>query len=268
MKAIFNSRLIEIDSLTLNSKNRAFCYGDGLFETIVTGPNRINLTDFHLERLTRACSVLHLNPPPFSSHDLKEMIYQLTDLNELNGCLRARIQVWREDGGLYSPERSASSFLLEVVETTKPAFSQKGSIGLSTLSKISHTAISFAKTMSALPYVLAGIEMQQKKLDDIILLDDQGNLAETHSSNLFWIEGDQIFTPSLQTGCIEGVMRRLILETLEVTEIIAKPEMLIKADSIFSSNASGICYFNSFRNNEYSSPEKRLAKVIKLLQPL
>ena len=268
MKAIFNSRLIEIDSLALNIKNRAFCYGDGLFETIVTGPNRINLTDFHLQRLTRACQVLELEPPQLSSQTLNEMISQLADINQLKGNIRAKIQVWREEGGLYTPEQSASSFLLQVAETTKPAFTEGGAVGVSESSKVSHNAISFAKTMSALPYVLAGIEMRQKNLDEIILLDDQGNLAETHSSNLFWVEGNKIFTPSLQTGCIEGIMRRLILETLEVKEVLAKPEILLQADSIFNSNASGIRYFTSFGKKKYSNPKEKLMEVLKLLQPL
>tara|TARA_R110001592_G_scaffold86428_5_gene254953 strand:+ start:293 stop:1099 length:807 start_codon:yes stop_codon:yes gene_type:complete len=268
MKAIFNSRLIEIDSIKLDTKNRAFCYGDGLFETIVTGPNRINLTDFHLERLIRACKVLDLDPPLFSFQDLNDMISQLADINQLNGDLRIRLQVWREDGGLYTPQQSVCSFMLQVAETSKPAFTEGGSIGISTTSKVSHTAISFAKTMSALPYVLAGIEMQQKKLDEIILLDALGNLAETHSSNLFWIVGDEIFTPSFKTGCIEGIMRRLILETLEVTEVMAKPERLLQADSIFTSNASGIRHFTSFENKRYLNPNEKLKEVIKLLQPL
>lgn len=268
MKAIFNSRLVEIDSLTLNPKNRAFCYGDGLFETIVTGPNRINLTGFHFERLTRACKIFDLDPLPFSSQDLKEMISQLTDINKLNSITRARIQVWREDGGLYSPERSTSSFLLQVAETTKSAFEKRGEIDISVSSKTCYTAISFAKTMSALPYVLAGIEMRQKKIDEIILLDSQGNLAETHSSNLYWIENGMIFTPSLQTGCIEGVMRRFILEALEVKEVMVGPEVLKRAESIFTSNASGICYFSSYGNTKYKSPEKELKKVLRLLQPL
>ncbi|MGW8121013.1 aminotransferase class IV [Roseivirga echinicomitans] len=268
MKAIYNSRLIEVDDLTFNTKNRAFCYGDGLFETIVTGANRINLTDFHLERLTRACKVLHLCSPTFSSQDLNDMISQLADLNQLKGVLRVRLQVWRTDGGLYSPENSTASFLLQVAETAKPAYSKEGEIGISTTSKTSHTSISFAKTMSALPYVLAGIEMRQKELAEIILLDGRGNLAETHSSNLFWIKNDKVFTPSLETGCIEGIMRRLIIETLEVTQVMAQPESLVQADSIFSSNASGIRYFTSFGNKEYSNPEKKLTKVLKLLQPL
>ncbi|WP_323756705.1 aminotransferase class IV [Roseivirga sp.] len=268
MKAIFNSRLIEIDSQVLNTKNRAFCYGDGLFETIVTGPHRINLTDFHLERLTRACKVLDLDSPQFSNQNLREMTSQLADINQLNGDTRARLQIWREDGGLYSPQLSSYSFLLQVAETTTPAFGQGGSIGISTSSKTSHNAISFAKTMSALPYVLAGIEMRQKKLDEIILLDDQGNLSETHSSNLFWIEANEIFTPSLQSGCVEGVMRRLILETLKVNEVMYKPERLTLADSVFSSNASGIRYFTSFENKRYLNPKEKLRKVLKLLQHL
>ena len=266
MKAIFNSRLTDIESIKLSITNRAFCYGDGLFETIVTGPSRINLMDFHLERLNKACEVMNMHHPTLNSEKLSELILQLTDVNKLKGNIRVKLQVWRYTGGLYTPTAKSSSFLVEVSETNKPIFRRLDEIGISETSSVHFTKISFAKTMSSLPYVLAGIEGQQKGWDDIVLLNSEGHVAETHASNIFWVKNNKIFTSPIATGCIAGIMRRFILTQLRVEEVMAKPTDLLMADAIFSTNASGISYFSRIGANQLKSPEPILQNLIKQLQ--
>ena len=266
MKAIFNSRITSSEEISLISKNRAFCYGDGLFETIVTGPQRINLIDFHLERLKRGCEVLNLDFQSFKAGKIKKMISEIAEENGISGTLRARLQLWRKPGGLYSPTSNESDFLLEVNPSTQPAFSMANGLDISEKANVNYSAISFAKTISALPYVLAGLEKQEKVLDDIILLNSSGYLAETHSSNLFWVKDNIIFTPALSTGCIAGVMRAFIMSQIEVKPVLASPSVLNFADFVFTTNASGIKYFTKYRDRNFGDPEKLLYSVIKQLQ--
>ena len=263
MKAIFNSRLTNIESIKLDIANRAFCYGDGLFETIVTGASRINLIDFHLDRLKKACELMQMKPPVFTSTELLKMIQQLAKENGLQGTIRAKLQIWRDTGGLYTPTEKASSFLLQVAETNRPFFRQMGELGVSNTSSIHFTPVSFAKTISALPYVLAGIECRQRGLDDIILLNNEGHVSETHTSNIFWVKGDQVFTPLISTGCIAGIMRRYILEQIGVKQVTVIQEELQLADSIFSTNASGVAYFSHFGGKPLKSPEHLLYSIFK-----
>ena len=63
MKAIYNSRIIDKENIQISTNNRALCQGDGLFETIVTEPNRINLANVHIERLVADSTILKLKLP-------------------------------------------------------------------------------------------------------------------------------------------------------------------------------------------------------------
>ncbi|MCO6357494.1 hypothetical protein GBO34_00240 [Roseivirga pacifica] len=268
MKVIFNSRTFDTSAVPLDLANRAFCYGDGLFETIVTGPERFNLIDFHLARLQRACHVLNIKfPRELKATFIEASIKQLQAENELSQTVRTKIMLWRNTGGLYSPSSTDASYLIEVKNAEKPFFRNGGKLGLSESVHTNFSPISFAKTMSSMPYVLAGIEKNKKAIDEIILTDVHGNIAETHLANVFWINGSNVFTPDLTTGCIEGVMRKQLIALFaqnghKVNTGKFTVDALQKADSIFASNASGISYFSSFLGLEKSSPKPPLKELI------
>ncbi|WP_256432898.1 aminotransferase class IV [Spirosoma foliorum] len=93
--------------------------------------------------------------------------------------------------------------------------------------------------------MLAGLYKQQYTFDDVILLDTNGNLAECLASNLFWYGNQTLFTPSLQTGCINGIIRRQLLRLapsvgITVSEVTYKPAVLTQAEAVFCANVMGI----------------------------
>lgn len=271
MKAIFNSRIIDTSKPLILSSNRAFCYGDGLFETIVTGADRIDLIGSHLGRMERGCQILGMDLPAVLTQEyLRESIQQLAIENGIKGNVRTKLMVWRNEGGLYAPSENTTSFLLECKPATKPFFRSTEEIGISEVNHTHWSPISFAKTMNALNYVLAGKEMAEKGWDEILLTDSKGNLSETHIANVFWITNGELYTPSLSTGCIEGVMRNALLELasdvgISIKESLQTAEHLEKAQSIFSTNASGIAWFKKFEGRKLESPEKVLAPILKQL---
>lgn len=271
MKAIFNSRIIDTSKPLISSSNRAFCYGDGLFETIVTGADRIDLIGSHLGRMERGCQILGMDLPAVLTEEyLRQSIEQLAAENGIKGNVRTKLMVWRNEGGLYAPSENMTSFLLECKPATKPFFRSTEEIGISEFNHTHWSPISFAKTMSALNYVLAGKEMAEKRWDEILLTDSKGNLSETHIANVFWITNGELYTPSLSTGCIEGVMRNALLELasdvgISIKESLQTAEHLEKAQSIFSTNASGITWFKKFEGRKLESPEKVLAPILKQL---
>lgn len=272
MKAIFNSRIIDSSDNPIETSNRAFCYGDGLFETIVTGVGRINLIEFHLDRLKRACTVMSIEfPAALSTKNVSEMVSQLATANNIKGDIRAKLTLWRNEGGLYAPNSQKASFYIDVKETDTPVYQGLGEIGVSRIHHTQYSPISFAKTTSALTYVLAGNEKVQRQLGDIILTDNDGNLSESHIANLFWTNGSQIYTPTLDTGCVAGVMRSYILdffssENMPIEEVRISVDELINAECIFISNASGIRYFSRFEGKSLANPENLLRKFLIQLQ--
>lgn len=277
MKAIFNSRVIDTSKPLISSSNRAFCYGDGLFETIVTGEERIDLVTSHLQRLAKGCRALGMElPSALTEEYLRSSIAKLSRENDLKGNIRTKLIVWRNEGGLYSPENQSASFYIECKESKKPLIQELENIGISKSFHTQFSPISFAKTTNALTYVMAGKEMTDNGWDEIILTDANDSVSETHISNVFWVNDDQFYTPSLTTGCIEGVMRNHLIDGLKalgntVNEVEMKASQLRQAQLVFSSNASGLSLIKNFINERkvsYPSPDtETLAKLKQLLQP-
>lgn len=273
MKAIYNSRILPEKEIELQIRNRAFCYGDGLFETIVTGPERINLLDLHIARLNQACTVLDLKIP-FDKPALERQIYALKIANNLSGQLRTRVQVWREEGGLYEPTENTCDYLITIAETNTPFYRKLNRLSVSHKAKVSWHALSFAKTMSALPYVLAGLERKQSIYDDLVITDGAGNIAECVISNIFWVVKGQIFTPDLNSGCVNGTMRQHLITQFNnagkpVNEVLLPIESLYEAENVFICNASGIQWAGHFEDKVgFTDPKDLLEKAAILpLQP-
>ncbi len=271
MKAIYNSRVLPEEEIELQFRNRAFCYGDGLFETIVTGPDRINLLPYHIARLTDGCKALDLQIP-FEQRQLEQLLKSLETANNLTGEIRFRIQLWRQAGGLYEPTQQQCDYLITAVESTSPFYSMAGSLSVSQKAKLGWHALSFAKTMSALPYVLAGLERKQSTYDELILTDGMGNIAECVASNIFWVKDESVFTPKLQSGCVRGTMRDFIISQfaqaeMPVLEVMEPLASLLEADQVFISNASGIKWISRFEDKaDFSDPKTLLQRVAILPQ--
>ena len=163
MKAIFNSRRIDAKNPLLKVTNRAFCYGDGLFETIVTGPNRINLSERHLERLQTGAKVLGMTfPENLTKENLNEWINWLKVENGVKEDYRVRIHLWRNDGGQYTPEVDSSSFIIELKPNASPLIQGNLKIGLNEEYVNTYSPISRFKTKNALKYIMLGGESEKK----------------------------------------------------------------------------------------------------------
>ncbi|PLX19388.1 MAG: hypothetical protein C0597_05275 [Marinilabiliales bacterium] len=114
------------------------------------------------------------------------------------------------------------------------------------------------KTANALLYVMAGLFAKERKLDDCILINENGNLVEGISSNIFIIKGDKIFTPPLKDGPVAGIMRKQILKIankhgLKINhESSLTEEHLISADEVFLTNViSGIRWVLAYKDRRY-----------------
>src|ERR1043166_5307355 len=110
----FNGTVCDASQPVLTHRNRAFRYGDALFETIRLMNGEILYFDKHLERLKRSMKVLGMEGhPDFSFQNLHLLIRHLDQVNELKGNGRIRFEIFREDGGLYTPDSNNVSYLIE-----------------------------------------------------------------------------------------------------------------------------------------------------------
>jgi len=246
MYIFYNGELIDDSELNMHQNNRAFQYGDGLFETMIYDHGDIKFTDLHQERLISGMNVLGYSLPEGITID--GIFDKLNDLVTLAGLTSARIrlQLWRKTGGLYTPTSNKVDILATCRAHEENNAMIKESVGISEVVQLTSTPWSRFKTTSAMAYIQAGIEKTARSLDELILLDQNGNISECTSSNLFWKIGESYYTPSLDTGCIDGILRKHIINTLQENSVkinIGKYplEALEQASEVFTSNVTGTC---------------------------
>jgi len=253
MNVVFNGVTMAETAVPLATDNRAFLYGDGLFETMRYENGTLWFFPDHVRRLQRGMQALGLVPPStFTADYLHSCIRQLLGQNGLTaGCARLRLQVWRQPGGLYTPVQDSLDWLLQARPAQPFALTEKERIGLYEGISLCPSTISPFKTGSALPYVMAGRYRLAQAWDDALLLDARGHLAECVASNIFWLRDQTLYTPSLQTGCIEGILRAKLLKLapalgLVVAEGLYPPAVLAKAEAVFCTNVTGMQSFRLF----------------------
>lgn len=266
MEVIFNGDLLPEDQVQLSLQNRAFAYGDGIFETIIVRRGSCNLLPYHFRRLQKGAVTLKMQLP-FHEKELESYIWQLASKSQ-HHVLRMRLQLWRRAGGLYTPEQQSSEFLLTISPFERPDRT-KQKVAFAKTVKLTHSAWSGLKTMSALPYVLAGLERKERQLDDLILTDAAGHVAECTSANLFWFRNGKWYTPPLESGCIAGVMRAYVLDQMQqkqipVQEILLPQQELLEAEMLVACNVTGLFNIRQLENQPFEDGRDRLASLIRL----
>ncbi len=191
--------------------------------------------------------------------DLKHIldeIHVLQSANHLPGNAKLRLMIWRDSAGLFAPANGNTHHLLTLEEAKFDKKPSKIHAGFSE-SIVNHPSpYSRFKTMSAIQYVLAGIEKKERGLDEIIITDHRGFVSEVLSSNVFWKKGDVYGTPPITTGCVEGVMRNWLIKALtnagyKVEEQLITPKQLMDARHIFTSNSMEIRHITAIDSNVF-----------------
>ncbi|MFC5411007.1 aminotransferase class IV [Larkinella bovis] len=261
MNVVLNGDVLPEEAICLSPNDRAFQYGDGLFETLRYERRQVRFWPDHYDRLNRGMAALSLQSPlPFDPDSLHTQIIDLLQANQLeNQTSRIKLQVWRQPGGLYTPTGFQADYLITARSGPGFALTEKAKAGFFEDLRLSPSPVSAYKTLNALPYVLAGLAKQQQQADDMILLDTHGHLAECIASNLFWLQGDHLFTPALASGCIDGVLRRQLFRLapqsgLTVQEGLFRPDALAGADAVFCTNISGIQWIRQVGPYEFNTP--------------
>lgn len=256
-----NGTIISDTTPVLSSSNRAFRFGDALFETIRLINQKPQLLKSHYERLIKGMRLLKMNIPEYLTEDfLRSAIIELAKKSNLIGDSRVRFTVYRADGGYYSPDSNDIAFLMEIIplETNGYALNFKG-LTIDIYSEIKKTPsfLSSIKSANSLLYVMAGIYKTEKALDDCIIMNDKMNIIESIDSNIFAVKNGVLYTPPVSEGCVEGVMRKKIIELAQINkiavyEIPIMQNVLLASDELFLTNTiSGTKWIVAYKQKRY-----------------
>jgi branched-chain amino acid aminotransferase len=265
----FNGTIVSQDANIL-TQNRAFLYGDAVFETVKIINNKILFLEDHYFRLMSSMRVVRMEiPMNFTMEYFEEQILSLVKNNTLVDSARARITVYRNDGGYYLPQNNTISFLIHAIALEKTMYSieqKEYEVDLYKDFYVTKQLLSSIKTTNKIINITGSIYANENGLDNCILLNDSKNVVEALQGNIFMLLGNKLITPPVSEGCLNGVMRKQILglakkiEHIEVLEDVISPFDLQKADELFITNViKGIQPVTKYRKKEFTT---KLANVL------
>lgn len=274
MLVSYNGEILVDYELEMHLDNRAFKYGDSVFETIKYSNGNLNFWEDHYFRLMSAMRIVRMEiPMDFSPEFIESKIQELIQAkhNEKQSC-RIRLSIVRQDGGLYTPSSNDIDYLIEttVIEDADYVLNKSGlKMDVFKDHLKPKGLLSNIKSTNCLVYTVAGIYAKENELDDVILINEDKHVVESVSSNVFLIQGNKLITPTIEAGCLRGVIRKNILKIaehahLEVEEKDFSPFEIQRADEMFLTNAiKGMQWVSHFKKKSFSNE-----KVKVLLQVL
>lgn len=259
----YNGEILTSDSVLSNS-NRAFLYGDGVFETIKIVNNKILFSEDHYFRLMASMRIVRmLIPNDFTLEYFEEQILSIVNATNNQDSARVRFTVFRNDGGYYLPQTRSVSFLIQISElpNTHYLFSSDAyEVDLYKDFYITKQLLSTIKTTNKMINITGSIFASENDLNNCLLLNDEKNVVEALNGNLFMLNGTTLTTPKIDDGCLNGIMRKQVLQVakkiqgIEVLEQSISPFDLQKADELFITNIIvGIQPITKYRKKEFKT---------------
>jgi branched-chain amino acid aminotransferase len=207
-------------------------------------------------------------PMDFSMEFLEDRVKETLEANNLSDTTaRIRLTVYRKDGGFYLPLTREVSYIIEASPMDTPFYVISNECYEIELYKdflVNRDLLSTLKTSHRLVQITGSIYSAENGYQNCLLLNHQKMVTEALNGNLFLVNGKSITTPPLSYGCLNGIIRKLLIEIIrklddyEIVEDSISPFELQKADELFITNSIvGIRPVTKYRKAEYASEVAR-----------
>ncbi len=232
---LHNGDIVDAHQKNLSAGQVGLMNGWGVFSTIRVADGVLFAFERHWERMHRDAVRMHV-PFPEDRDAVKSALLRLVEANAAwNATLR--VVVVRNRGGLFEgPDQTRDS---DVIAFTTDLNPWGDSVRLAIKPNARHAQNEFAgaKVLSWAQNLTWYEEAHQRGFDEVILLNERGEVCECTSANIFTARGNDVFTPPLASGCLPGVTRELLLEVIRVpgvsvTERTLVPKDLEQADQV------------------------------------
>ncbi|RED47621.1 aminotransferase class IV [Seonamhaeicola aphaedonensis] len=259
----FNGNILDNNNI-LSIENRGFAYGDALFETIKVSHNKVLFLEDHYFRLMASMRIMRMEiPMNFTMEYMEEQILKTIEANALSKSARAKLTVFRNSDGLYTPNSNDVGFIISVKQIQDEFYTLNDSFYEVDLFKdyyVSPSLLSTLKTNNKALNVVGSIFAKENKLNNCFILNTNKQIIEALNGNIFVVKGTTVKTPPVNDGCLKGIMRKQIIDILkkvegyEILEASVSPFELQKADEIFITNVIvGIQPISKYRKKMFSS---------------
>lgn len=231
-----NDRLLPIDRIRLSPGQAGLICGWGLFTTLRIVRGEAFAFERHWRRLEKDAAIIRM-PMPYAGPRVRVNLQEVIRANGVTeGC--ARIYLVYNQVGFWRSEEAAPAVDLVIYTAPLPEYREPVRLALREHGRHAASPLAGVKTISWLNNVWSVAEAQKEGFDEVILLNERGEVAECTAANVYLVKGDKILTPPLSSGCLEGVTRGILFEVageagVSVKEQILRPEDLYSADEVF-----------------------------------
>jgi branched-chain amino acid aminotransferase len=270
----FNGELLFEENVKLSPENRGFKYGDAIFETIKVSNNRVIFWEDHYFRLMSSMRMLRMKiPMEFTLEFLEQEILKTVAVQDTAISFRVRLNVYRKDGGLYTPKTNKIDYFIDVkpntyitkeiytVDIFKDFYNYSG-------------LLSTIKTNNRMVNTLASIYAKENELDNCVLINENKGVVEVTNANIFILKGNVVKTPAYTEGCIKGIIRTKVIELITknedftIEETTISPFEIQKADEVFITNAIiGVQAVTNYKKKTFTTSfSNKISKSLKVLE--
>lgn len=238
----FNHQIIPASEAKIPALASSALYGAGAFTTIAIYDRKPFQWERHWRRLTAAADKIHLRlPRDFTEETVRNSLAALVEKNDLTDG-RARVTFFDEAStGIWTFENARRASLFITADRFRSAPTEIR-LALSPFRVNSKSPLAGLKSCNYLENLLSLEEAKSRGFDEAVRLNENGASVSACMANLFWVGDETIFTPPLETGCVEGTTRAFVIESaarlgFEVYTIAAPFDELRLADEIFLTSA-------------------------------
>jgi len=257
----YNGALVAESNISIH-ENRAFLYGDSIFETLRVLDGKVLFLEDHYFRLMASLRIVRMEiPMAFTMEYVEEQVMLLVNSLPAAPAYRVRISVFRKPGGFYLPINNDVEFIVTAEALTQPLYAITDGayeVDLFRDFYVTKQLLSTLKSTNKMVQITGSVYAHENDLQNCLLLNDEKNVVEALQGNLFMLTGNKLVTPPVADGCLNGIMRKQILElakkieNLEVSEVSISPFDLQKADELFITNViKGIQPITKYRKKEF-----------------
>ncbi|MGH9790322.1 MAG: aminotransferase class IV, partial [Candidatus Acidiferrales bacterium] len=239
--AYHNERMVAMEQVRLSPGQAGLLSGWGLFTTLRIFEGVPFAFERHWQRLEKDARRTHL-PMPFEAEKVRRQIDELLRANEVReGTARIYI-VFNKIGFWQSDEPMPESDLI-LYTAGLPAYREPARLWLREHGRHAASPLAGVKTTAWLNNVWNLYEATQAGWDEVVLLNERGEVSECTAANIFCVRGSTVFTPPLASGCLAGITRGVLLEIgaaagVSVEEATIRAAELYVAEEVFISSTN------------------------------
>ncbi len=233
-----NGRLVEREDARISVFDNSLLYAEGLFETLLAIDDRLVFAREHLRRLYRGARVIGLEIP-VSPEKLTRWMVKTVRAHP-DHITKLRLTVTSGEAARWVGRQGKPQVVLSASPHRMPE--KPFRLHVSEFKVDQKSIFRRIKTISYAIHAAALKQARQKGCDDALLLNQNHQVAEVTSANLYWVRKGRVFTPPIGSGCLEGITRKIVLREARklghvITERNASLDRLLDADEVFISSS-------------------------------